>query len=113
MFDRTFNFALANNGGPAVDQASLALPDTDRHRFYLEAWISNFGSSNVHIFEGKLSVAQCQGQMETGFTSLIMTVSGSTISRVRLPDDVNEITVFFEVVNTSGQFQICTVRVCE
>lgn len=112
-FDRTFNSLCGNNAGPLVDVIDLNLPRYDLE-LYLEAWISNFGSSNVHLFEGVRSLSDCQYQLGAGSggaTDMLMTVTSAGPSRVRLPDNVSRVTVMFEAENTSGQNQIITVRV--
>lgn len=110
MFDRSWTFGIATTAGPDAQAQTLSLPD-EHGPLYLEAWISNFGSSNVHVFDGDLSIGDCQERMERGFVDCLLTVTGAGPVRRRLPDDVVQITVFFEAQNTSGQFQLCTVRV--
>lgn len=112
MFERVKTHLLANGGGPDAQAFDLRLGNFDRP-CQIEAWIGNFGSSNVHIARGKLTLAQCQGLLETGISDFLMTLTASGPTRVLLPDDTREITVFYEAANTSGQFQAVTVRVYE
>lgn len=112
MFERSYSFGLPNNQGPAAETQNLYLSDERKPR-NIEAWLSNFGSSNVHIFSGQLSLAQCQELLGQGFLDVIMTVTGAGPSCVRLPDDTSTITVMFEALNSSGQTQVVTVRVYE
>jgi hypothetical protein len=76
----------------------------------LEAWQSRAGTSNVHICQGALTLAQAQDLIESGLSDVLMTVPGAGKGSVGLPEACDQITVLFEAANTSGQFQAVTVR---
>lgn len=111
-FERIFNAGIANNGGPDVIPVELNLPNTNQD-FVLEAWLSNFGSSNAHILRGgpETTLAGAQSLLERGANDLLMTVTGSGSTKRYLPEDVSTLLVLFEAQNTSGQFEIVTLRV--
>ena len=108
-YERCGTYGIVSGGGPAVVYHELRLPDTGK--FELEAWISNFGSSNVHIMRDRLSLTEAQNRLETNFNDMLMTLPSGAIGRCWLPESVNVVTVFFEAANTSGQAQLVTVRV--
>lgn len=110
MFERTWTVGLANNSGPDVFDIELNLPGGNR-TYAIEAWISNFGSSNVHLIRGNVTEAQAADLIERGLSDVIMTLPSGSPGRCLLPNDTGEITMFFEAANTSGQFQLVTVRV--
>lgn len=115
--ERVKTHVLLNGAGPDAQSFDLKLPDGldaagAGFTYEIEAWIGNFGSSNVYICRGGLTLVQCQDLLVRGLTDVLMCVTGWGPSRVRLPDDCPTITVFFEAVNASGQAQAVTVKVC-
>lgn len=110
MFERVKTHLLASGAGPAVFASDLQKGNYSGP-LGLEAWISNFGGSNVHICRSNLTLSQAQDLLESGISDLLMTVTASGPSRIYLPDDVEIITVLFEAINTSGQYQAVTTRV--
>lgn len=109
--ERVKTHGIANGGGPDAQAFPLRLPGGKGY-YSVTAWISNFGGSNVHLIRDNLSLAQCQELLERGYVDIIMTVTASGPTSVLLPDDVGTLTVFFEGVNNSGQYQLVTVKVC-
>lgn len=102
----TYSHGLATGLGPAVQYLKLNLADQSVGE--LEAWISNFGASNVWIFEGQLTLAECQGRITpaaAGGRIDGFVVTGSGNSRWSLTEDARMVTVFFEAMNGSGQTQ--------
>jgi hypothetical protein len=110
MFERSKTHSLAPNAGPAVFPFDVRRDNYDGPLVF-EGWISNFGSSNVHIMRGQLSLVQAQDLLGAGLSDLLMTLPGSGPARIGLPDDCDYVTLFFEALNTSGQYQAVTTRV--
>lgn len=111
--DRTLTVGLPNNTGPASIPIPLNLPDVGKGEVI--AWIGNFGGSNVYLFEGYRSLADCQNQLAddtVGTVDCIMALSYAGPTRAPLPDDCRSyVTVFFEAANDSGQTQTVTMRI--
>ena len=102
--------ACPNNVGPFAVSQNLNLPDGAK--FKLQAWISNFGSTNVHIFAGALSLGDCQQRIEQGFIDMLMTLPSAGPGEIWLPDvSGGNVTIMFEALNNSGQAQVVTMRV--
>lgn len=111
MFERVFTFSLAPGAGPLTESADLHLPAVEED-LYIEAWISNFGGSNVHIIrdEGR-TLTDTDSFLTGGLSDVLLTVTGAGVTKRRLPEDVNGITVLFEAANSSAQYQLVQVRV--
>lgn len=108
--ERCYTVGVPNNVGPLAIQQRLNLSSERGHR-HLEAWIGNFGSSNVYIFSGNLSTTQCAQLLEQGFIDCLMALSYSGPTRVQVPEDISYVTVYFEAVNSSGQTETVTLKV--
>lgn len=118
---RTFTLGLPNNGGPAVEHLAVPHARVSCARA-VEGWISNFGGCNVYLFEGELSLAQCQerveGEQGSPFESLsqidcLMILSGSGPVSTPMSTDTTKLTVFFEGKNESGQIQGVGLKLVE
>lgn len=106
--------ALLNGSGPAVDTFKLKVPNIYnfpiKKRPRLQAWLSNFGGSNVYILEGALTLDEAQSYIENGKLDCLLSVTGNGPVEVDFPD-VSVVTVFWEALNASGQTETVTIRV--
>ena len=107
---RVNTLGLVNNAGPAVEVVELI--STDMSEIELEAWIGNFGSSNVYIYEGEWSLGECEADVKNanGPIGCVATLTEAGPIRVPLADGCRVLTVFFEAANTTGQTQAVTLK---
>lgn len=116
VIDRTYTVGLPDSGGPAAIALNLDLPDAPVP-FTIEAWVSNFGSSNIYILDGDVPLLDAANRLpgapgnSSNNIDCIMAISPSAPTRAGLPIGTNRITIYFEAANTSGQTQSVTVRV--
>lgn len=106
--ERIRSVAIPNNAGPIA--VPLRFQVADNFALSLAGWISSFGSSNVWIFEGRLSTAECQGRLAGADNAVdgVCLTSGNMVEWT--PDqDERDYTVFFQATNTSGQAQGVTL----
>lgn len=105
--------AIPNNAGPAVIGVNLGAPSEVAERT-LEAWIGNFGSSNVWIFEGDVTQAQCEAEVtKEGLVDCLIALTEAGPVKCGLDKDCRKVTVFFEHKNEAGQVQAVCLKVRE
>jgi hypothetical protein len=110
---RLTTIGLANNAGPLVKVHEFHDMGAEKD---LEAWIGNFGSSNVYVFEGELSLAQCEARVkvaEVGAIDCILALTEAGPIRGSLEDNARRVTVYFEAKNESGQTQAVCLKIYE
>jgi len=106
-------YAIPNNVGPAVIMAALGTPSEVAHR-EVEAWIGNFGSSNVWLFEGEMTLEQCVAEVsKEGEIDCLAALTEAGPITFNLDDDCRKITVFFEHKNEAGQVEAVCLKVRE
>lgn len=129
---RLSTYALQNNAGPEVLSHELSNA-TGQRRIRLEAWISNFGGSNVYLFEGDLTLSECENRVHrvrtivegageetketikntNGKIDCLMPLTGSGPLAIDVTLDNPRVTIFFEGKNESGQVQTVCIRELE
>jgi hypothetical protein len=103
---------LIQGQGPAV--IPFQLISTDLTVMDLEAWMSNFGGSNVYIYEGILSLKQCEQDVKGGGElGCVLVLPESGPVSAPLDDSCRELTVYFEGTNNSGQTQAVCIKTTE
>lgn len=104
-----------------------------QRKICLEAWISNFGGSNVYIFEGDKTLAECENTVQrlgverevkgeeikevirpsSGKIDCLMPLTGSGPTIIAVNLDSPRLTIYFEAKNESGQVQTVCIREIE
>jgi hypothetical protein len=112
--ERTLTVGLPNGQGPAVIPVQLRDMEAGKQR--VEAWIGNFGGSNVWIFSGDVSLKEAENIVARGAGELIdcvMALSGSVATSTDLDENTHRLTVFFEGKNEAGQTQSVSLKIEE
>jgi hypothetical protein len=115
--EKLYTIGLPNGQGPSITKIQMNLVDSPT-KLEIEAWIGNFGSSNVYILEGGMSLAVAQNRVledlaPDGQIDCLFALSGSAPVKAEVSQDTRHITVFFETANASGQTETVTVKVIE
>jgi hypothetical protein len=109
---RMNTIGLVNGQGPAVFPVQLI--STDLSAIDLVAWIGNFGSSNVYVYEGEWNLRECQQDIaENGSIGCVAALTEAGPITVPLEDGCRVLTVFFEAKNEAGQVQAVCLKTIE
>lgn len=110
MYDKTYSRGIPTGTGPDVLVVPLNLP-SKHGTLKLEAWGSIQGASNVHLLDGEYDLGRAQEALDRGPENILLTLAGHGTACRLLPEDCQQITVFFEGANGSGQYQVCQFRI--
>lgn len=104
--------AIKNLEGPVAIEVQMPGNGSSKRR--LEAWIGNFGGSNVYVFEGQVSLGDCEKEVsQGGLVDCLVSLTGSGPVNVPFDDDATHLTFFFEAKNEAGQTQSVSMKVLE
>lgn len=108
---KVINVAIPGGTAPGVYNVPLQL--ADRVSAYVEGWLSNGFTGNVHLFEGNLQLAEAIGRLGLGPCDALMTVSDGAVTRVPVSEDARSLTIYVDTLAPGAGVQMVSLKVCE